>query len=369
MLRIGEDRIELLENICPAQLADQLPLQRGEVLRVMAREGYPRADLEQIGDGDRIVIESKGGKRSYTAAIKHYELANLALNPDPKRIKKSSFQSKSKVTNAFDGNASGFSGSGWQTDGSQSSAPGKSAFWLALDLGAESRIDAFGVAWGTAVGQLKKRLRNGTYRVAFTNDPTKWEALSDASAPGRNGLNGYTAPTGWNEAYAQNVEELPDANGNKVFIKSLDEPIEARYVMVTGEVADGSIEIYNFFVFRKQLLDGATSQPAYPTEESVLIRPDYAGMTLAPGRPALVRLGTPVPDFLLAARHDLGFTARLIAPDGRTIYTSAPYNREGRRPLPADTGQNGRPNRHLSHGIHLCGRTCPPRRLLLHGRR
>ncbi len=323
ILRIGEGRIELLDNVCPAQLAEQLPVRRGEVLRVTDRAGFPRADLEPICDGDRVVVESKGDKQTYTAAIKRCELENLALNPDPKRIKKSSFQSKSKVTSAFDGNATGFSGSGWQTDGSQSSAAGKSTFWLALDLGEEKRIDAFGVAWGTFVGQLKKRLRDGTYRVVCTNDLAKWEAFSDASAPGRSGLLEYAAPEGWDEVYAQNVEELPDANGNKVFIQSLDEPLTARYVMVTGEQADGSIEIYNFFVFRKHLLDGAASQTEYPTEEPVCIRPDYADMTLAPGRPALIRLGTPVPDFLLAARRNLEFTARLIAPDGRTIYTSA----------------------------------------------
>lgn len=324
ILGIGEGRIELLDNICPAQLAGQLPLRRGDRLRVTTREGFPRADLEPIGDGDRVSVESDGRRQEYTVALKHYELQNLALNPAPQRIKKSSFQHKSKVENAFDGNATGFSGSGWQTDGSQSSAPGKSTFWLALDLGGESRIDAFGVAWGTSVGQLKKRLRDGTYRIAYTNDPAKWEALSDASAPGRNGLKGYAAPAGWDEVYAQDVEELPDANGNKVFIRSLDEPLTARYVMVTGEQADGSIEIYNFFVFRKHLRDGAAPQTEYPTEEPVLIRPDYAGMALAPGRPALVRLGTPVPDFLLAARRDLAFTARLIAPDGSTIGTYGP---------------------------------------------
>ena len=323
ILRIGDGRIELLDNVCLAQLAEQLPVQRGEVLRVTDREGFPRADLEPICDGDRVVVESAGGRQTYTAAIKRFELENLALNPDPKRIKKSSFQSKSKAANAFDGNATGFSGSGWQTDGSQSSTAGKSTFWLALDLGEESRIDAFGVAWGTSVGQLKKRLRDGTYRVACTNDPAKWQALSDASAPGRDGLKTYAAPKGWDEIYAQNVEELPDANGNKVFIQSLDEPITARYVMVTGEQADGSIEIYNFFVFRKHLLDGAAPRTEYPTEEPVVIRPDYAGMTLAPGRPALIRLGTAVPDFLLAARQDIEFTARLIAPDGQTLYTSA----------------------------------------------
>lgn len=324
VLHVGEGRIELLDNICPAQLAEQLSLKPGETLRATTREGFPRADLEPIGDGDRVTVESAGRKTAYTVALKRYELKNLALNPDPQRIKKSSFQNKSKVESAFDGNATGFSGSGWQTDGSQSSAPGKSTFWLALDLGEESRIDAFGVAWGTSVGQLKKRLRDGTYQIAYTNDPAKWEALSDASAPGRSGLKEYAAPAGWDEVYAQHVGELPDANGNKVFIRSLDEPLTARYVMVTGQQADGSIEIYNFFVFRRYLLDEAAPQTEYPTEEPVLIRPDYAGMTLAPGRPALVRLGGPVPEYQLAARRDLDFTARLIDPDGNTIYTCGP---------------------------------------------
>lgn len=322
VLYMNGDRIGLLDNVCPARLFGELALQPGEVLQATTPDGLPRAELEPVGNGDRVCIRSKNGCRNYTAEIKHYELTNLALNPAPERIKKSSFHSKSQAARAFDGNATGFSGSGYQVDGSQASVPGKETFWLAVDLGEEQRIDAFGVAWGTAVGQLKKRLRDGTYRVACTNDSHRWAALSDAAVPGRAGLSGYAAPEGWTEVYAQNVSELPDANGNKLFIETLSRPLTARYVMVTGDLADGGVEIYNFFVFQKQLLDGAAPRPDYPTGELACIRPDRAGMLLAPGRPALVRLGEAVPDFVVAARQELSFAARLFAPNGQVVYKS-----------------------------------------------
>lgn len=325
ILAVDEEQatITLLDRATPSHLQEQLQLPEHTILRVVDAQGIPRSDLEDLRTGDRLFIGNASAWREYEIRIKHYELENLALNPAAGRIKKSSFQSKSRVENAFDGNATGFSGSGWTTDGWQNSAPDRSTFWLAVDLGSEQSVDAFGVAWGTAVGQLKKRLRDGTYRVAYTNDPARWEALFNAERSGRNAPEGYCAPTGWTEVYAQNVEELPDANGNKVFIKSLDRPLKARYVMITGDLADNTIEIYNFFVFRRQLLDGAAPQTKYATEELALVRPDYPGMTLAPGRPALVRRGTPVPDFHVAARQDLTFTAQLTAPDGTVVYTSA----------------------------------------------
>lgn len=324
ILHVGNDRIDLLENCCPARLTEQLALRPGELLQVKAPGGWPRCDLEPIRDGDRAIVRSGGQERAYTVRIKHYELHNLALNPGPERIRKSSFHGSTSAEKAFDGNATGFSGSGYQVDGSQASTPGKEQFWLAVDLGGEQRIDAFGVAWGTSVGQLKKRLRDGTYRVACTNDPAKWEALSDARTGGRAGLADYAAPEGWQTVYAQDVDDLPDANGNKVFIETPEKPVTARYVMVTGELASAGVEIYNFYVFQKQLLDGASRRPEHPTEELARILPDYPGMVLAPGRPALVRSGGPVPAFHIVARQDLAFEADLIAPDGKIVYKSGP---------------------------------------------
>lgn len=323
VLRMSDGRMELLDNTCPAQLTEALG--SGTSCRVTAADGSPRSELEPIADGDRVNILSEGCERDYTVAIKRYELTNLALNPAPERIKKSSFRGKStSVLRAFDGNSTGTSGTGYQVDASQANTSGKQTFWLALDLGEQKRIDAFGVAWGTSVGQLKKRLHDGTYRVAYTCEETLWQALSDAKQSGKAGLDGYAVPQGWTEAYAQSVYSLPDANGNKVFIKTLAQPVTARYVLVTGDLAGGSIEIYNFFVFQKQLLDGAKPRPVYPASDLARIKPDYEGMVLAPGRPALVRLGTRVPAFHLSAQQPLTFTAKLIAPDGSVAYTSAP---------------------------------------------
>lgn len=148
----------------------------------------------------------------------------------------------------------------------------------------EKTIHAFGVAWGTNVSSLKKRIKDGTYRVMYTNDPQKWAKVSHASQGGKEGLSNYNKPQGWTEAYTQNVNNLPDANGNKVFIRSLDKPIKARYVMVTGEIASRTIEIYNFFVFQRQLVDGVIEKPVYPTFNPVNIQPDYEGMSIMPGR-------------------------------------------------------------------------------------
>lgn len=326
VLDIGEQEISLLENVCPAQLEEQLRLPAGASFRITADDGMPRAALEQIADGDLLRVKSGDAERCWRIALKHYEMTDLALNPSLERIKKSSFQGKSPITNAFDGNSAGNSGTGYQVDGSQASTPGKETFWLALDLGAEQRIDAFGIAWGTSVGNLRKRLRDGIYRVAWTSDPAKWKALSDARTSGRAGLEGYAAPEGWQVAYEQDAHDLPDANGNKFFIEMLDKPITARYVMITGEMADGSIEIYNFFVFRRQLVDGATPRPDYPTCDLARIRPEYDGMVLAPGRPALVRCGGQVPAFYVAAREDIRLAGRLVAPDGTVLYEAEPLS-------------------------------------------
>lgn len=320
ILGINSGEIVLLEGVTAAELCEELSLQHGNVLRATHPNGLIRGDIEQICEGDRIEIHTKDSVQCYVVRLKRYELTNLALNPAPSRIKRSSFRGNAPVANAFDGRATGNSGTGYQVDPSQATTPGRETFWLALDLGSEERIDAFGVAWGTAVGQLRTRLKEGRYRVAYTNDPAKWQALSNAQRSGKNGYAEYAAPIGWKVVFEQDANLLPDANGNKVFTETLKTPIKARYVMITGELAGGGVEIYNFFVFKRQLLAGATSTASYPTYDSVRIRPDYLGMTLAPGRPALVRLGTISPSYVLMANKPVTISGRLVDPDGEELY-------------------------------------------------
>ena len=160
----------------------------------------------------------------------------------------------------------------------------------------------------------------------YTNDPKKWAKLSHASQKGPEGLDNYSAPQGWTEAYTQNVNDLPDANGNKVFIRSLDKPIKARYVMVCGEIESRTIEIYNFFVFQRKLVDGGIKKAVYPTFNLVNIQPDYAGMSIMPGRPAIIRQGNNIPAYHLTAQKDINITATLLSPQEKIIYTSQPIS-------------------------------------------
>ena len=321
ILGANADHLVLTSGIRPAELATQLNLPQGVLLRVEGSNGIPRLDLEPIQTGDRLVLIQGATKEVRTIAIKHHKLHNWALNPDPARVKVSSFSAKCNPLNAFDGQATGFSGSGYQVDASQASTEGKKTFWLAVDLGEERPIDAFGVAWGTAVGQLQKRLDKGLYRVAWSNDPKQWEALSHAVKGGKAGLEGYLAPKGWKTAYQQAVSELPDANGNKLFIKDLDQPLKARYVMVSAEMAQSGVEIYNFFVYERRLQDGESHPSSLQSPEVVQITPDYPGMVLASGRPAVVALDDAAPAFHLLARTQTTLEARLVNPKGKAIYT------------------------------------------------
>lgn len=321
---ISGSEVRLLEHATVASLAGTSLFPAGTRLRAVAASGLPRGEMEPLQTGDRLEVAGDGTPHDYRVVIMRYELTNLALNPGPERIKKSSFRGSAPITNAFDGNAASTSGNGYTVDAAQAATPGKETFWLAVDLGDEHAVDAFGIAWGTSVGQLRKRLKEGTYRVAYTNDPSRWAALSDASVAGKAGLADYAAPQGWTEVYAQDTGLLPDANGNKFFFRELDEPLTARYVMITGELAESTIEIYNFFVFSRELKEGAAPQKRYPTFDAAVIRPDSPGLVLAAGRPAVVRRGDRVPAYVIEAHEELTLTATLTAPDGSTCYTSAP---------------------------------------------
>lgn len=315
--------LNLLPNTALYLLNEQISTSGNNCIRVTSANGIPRSEIEEIQDNDLLVLSNGKSKAQYRIHIKHYQLTNHALNPDPKRIKVSSYGTKCDFTKAFNGISTGTSESGWFSDNGQA-RDGKEIFWLALDLEEEKTIHAFGVAWGTNVSSLKKRIKDGTYRVMYTNDPQKWAKVSHASQGGKEGLSNYNKPQGWTEAYTQNVNNLPDANGNKVFIRSLDKPIKARYVMVTGEIASRTIEIYNFFIFQRQLVDGVIEKPVYPTFNPVNIQPDYEGMSIIPGRPAVIKQGTNVPTYHLTAQKAITVAATLLSPNDKVVYTSSP---------------------------------------------
>ena len=326
------DLNRLMTDIRKSPYRGYIPI---ELLWLPKDNGYPGAlktppyeeTLAFLAKLKQAMEATKGEiSKSDSLAVNRYERINLALNPKPENIKTGSFRGLTSGVKAFDGNSTGTSGSGYQVDASQGTTPGKETFWLAVDLGEEKTIHSFGVAWGTSVGNLKNRLKNGTYRVEYTNDPAKWIQLSDAKESGKNGLSGYNKPSGWTVAYTQNVNDLPDANGNKVFISPAFEPIKARYVMVTGELASGWIEIYNFFVFQKVLTDKEPVKPVYPTEDLARIRPDYSGMSLTPGRPAIVKQGGDVPAYHISAQENISVSGKLIDPNGKTIYTHPAVN-------------------------------------------
>lgn len=318
--------LTLLTNTSPYQLNEQINISQGLSMRVTDSNGVPRTDIEEIQNKYLLIISNGKTKETYSINVKRYELINLALNPDPQKIKVSTYRKNCTVEKAFDGNSTGTSGSGYQVDGSQANSEGKETFWLALDLGEEKDIHSIGVAWGTSVANLKKRLIDGVYQIAYTNDLNKWNKLSNAKESGSDGLNGYSAPKGWTIIHSQNVDELPDANGNKVFIHSFPEVIKARYVMVSGKLANRFIEIYNLFVFQKQLADGALPQPSYPTFDAARIKPDYDKMNIMVGRPAVILQGTHVPSYHIIAQKDISVTGTLMAPDGKVIYTSKPIH-------------------------------------------
>ena len=321
---LNVDKLTLQGSKTPAELFDLLGLSKGETLMVTHTSGLPLSWLEPIMTGDVIEVVKGGTEVKYIANVMTKTNTNLALGVPADRIKISSTANDNSPCVAFDGDCAGFSGSGVQFDGSQANSSGKETFWLAADLGAELDINSFGIAWGTSVGQLKKRLKNGTYKVMYTNDPDKWANLSTASAKGKKGYPDYCAPEGWDVAYEQNVSDLVDANGNKLFIKKLGSPLKARYIMVSGELSAGGIEIYDFLAFAEQEIQ-SFEQFSVP-EGGLIARPKYMGMVLAPGRPALMRSGDMAPQVVISSDRTVGVNARIIDESGKTVYNHPTTN-------------------------------------------
>ncbi len=319
--------VNVIKNTNFEKLNQQISNGIDSVLRVLDINGIPKKETDELLTGDKFVLIKGSVKKEYTIQVNYFTLKNVALNPDERNIKVSSIRGNTVPLNAFNGESTGNAGSGYQVDQSQSKqtsiSAGKDTFWLAVDLGEIQAIEQFSVAWGTTVSNLTTRLKDSKYRVEYTNDPEKWAALSNAAVSGADGILNYSKPVGWDLAYEQDVRELPNANGNKVFMSNLETPISARYVMLTGELASSWIEIYNFFVFQKESGEGESDQPVYPTEELAKIVPDYEGMSLTVGRPAIVRKDTAVPKIHITAKEDINVSGKLKDPNGRTIYTSA----------------------------------------------
>ena len=315
----------VIEKTSLAKLDQQISNGTDTVLRVLDANDTPKKETNELEKGDKFVLIKGSIKKEYTIQVNYYTLKNLALNPDPSNIKVSSIRNDTMPSNAFNGESTGNAGSGYQVDQSQSKPAsiksGQDTFWLAVDLGEIQKVDQFSVAWGTNVGTLTTRLKDSTYRVEYTNDPAKWAALSNATVSGADGIKNYSKPVGWDLAYKQDVRELPDANGNKVFMSNLEAPISARYVMVTGELDSSWIEIYNFFVFQQGIGDGESNQPVYPTEDLAKMVPDYDGMSLTVGRPAIVKKDTRVPKIHFTAKEDIQVSGELKDPNGVNVYT------------------------------------------------
>lgn len=309
----------IAQHTTPVQLSEQVLALDKVPYVVKDADGMPVGDLEEISASDVLHTYTENGVREYNIDLVRTEYINLILNPEADKVKKSSYQKGTDPMNAFNGKASGFSGSGYVVDKSQAESEENNRFWLAVDMGNSRIINAFGVAWGTSVNQLKKRLKDGRYEILWTDSEKLWNELSDAEKSGKTWIKDYAAPEGWNIAHIQKVEELPDANGNKVFIHNINEPIKARYILISGRLAESSIELYNFFAYRKDL-KSVTSEVSHETEDIAHIMPDYPGMTMAPGRPALVRLGTMVPSFVVRAKEDICLTAEMTDSKGNVIF-------------------------------------------------
>lgn len=288
----------------------------GEDVRAYSADGLPRVECENICEGDKLII----GDMEYRVRIEREELVNLALGSTIDKIKVSSYDSKCDVTAAFDGASTGTSGSGFVVDKSQATSKGKQTFWLAVDLGKTEEVNSIGIGWGTSIGKLKTLLKDGTYKLYCTDDSRKWDSLSGAKEGGKSGFDTYSAPKGWTEVYSQDVNLLPDANGNKVFIHSFDKPLTGRYFMVCGELTSKSIEIYEFMIFRQEKVSGAAERPKYGTYNPIDIIPDKKNLALMPGRPAIVAVGSTTPDWHLRANENLEASLYIVNPKGETVY-------------------------------------------------
>lgn len=296
--------------------AFRLSRSENDDIRAYSSDGMPRVECENICEGDRIMVDGM----EYNVKIEREELVNLALGSPADRIKVSSFDSNCNIASAFNGASTGTSGSGFVVDKSQATAKGKQTFWLAVDLGRTESVNSIGIGWGTSVGKLKSLLKDGTYKVYYTDDIKKWESLSGATTGGKSGFDTYCAPQGWTEAFSQDVNMLPDANGNKVFINSFDKPLTGRYFMVSGELTSKSIEIYEFMVFRKEKVSGAAPRPEYRTFSPVDIVPGKKGLVLMPGRPAIIEVGSMTPDWHIRANENLKTSMYIVSPKGETVY-------------------------------------------------
>ena len=307
--------ITVLDRTRLCGLREYLP----QTVTAADRDGMPRRETEYLADGDSVTILSGGRTNVMTVKIKRYEIKNWAAGIGRDRIKVSSFARGSDPSSAFDGQVTGTSGSGWTADKSQATTAGKETFWLSADLGEPRELNSVGVAWGTAVGRLRQYLKDGTYTVSYTNDPKVWAGLHDAMASGEDGLRDYQIPAGWTELYSQDANELPDANGNKLFIKDLGNSVRARYIMVSGELTDRSVEIYEVLAFQKILKDGAAPDMRYPEYDAAEILPEYPGMYLKPGYPAVLPVGSQAPLWHVRAKKDIRFAAVLTGPDGQVV--------------------------------------------------
>jgi hypothetical protein len=249
---------------------------------------------------------------------------DLAQGTPIERIKVSSFRKGSKPENVFKEGTSEY----WDVDPSQSTpdavAEGKNRFWIAVDLEETRNIFQFVIAFQTNFTQLKDRVSQ--YRIEYTNDPDKWEALSTATVEGPAGLESYKQPEGWTVAITQNTADLVDGNGNKTMVYTLDDEISARYVMLTGEMKPVStfIRIFNFMIHDKVEIEPETI--IYPTENITDIIPVYPGINLTIGRPALVELGESVPKFMVTAKKDITISGVLRDPEGNPVYELLPQS-------------------------------------------
>ncbi|MFD0677850.1 MULTISPECIES: discoidin domain-containing protein [unclassified Paenibacillus] len=250
---------------------------------------------------------------------------DYALNSTVGSIKTSSIRAGSKPENVFKAGISDY----WDVDQSQSTSAsvsqGKNQFWIAVDLKEQKDIFQFVVNFQTNFTQLKQRASQ--YRIEYTNDTDKWSALSTTTIEGSGGLANYNKPVGWTTVVTQNTADLVDGNGNKTMTYTLDNMINARYVMLTGEMIQGAsfIRIYNFMANGKQEID-PKPPVVYPTENIADILPVYSGMSQTIGRPALVELNGNVPKFTVKAKKDIVIGGVLKDPGGNPIYSFPQQN-------------------------------------------
>ena len=304
--------VTLPGDVSLESLGGYLGLPPGAHVSATSPTGRPRLGSEELQDGDVLTLKGIGGVDiCLPVQVWRDSLIHLAKGVPADRIKVSSLSKGTSKTSAFDGITTGTSGTGMAFDKSQTGSPDKSLVWLAVDLGSVQRIDALGIAWGTSVGNLRKRLEDGTYMVSYSCDGAVWASLSDAGRDGKAGLDRYSPPQDWIPLFRQNASDLPDANGNKLFIKTLESPVDARYIMVSGKAQQSTVEIYELMPFRRERVQGNLPRPAQERHAWADIIPSGGRMTLSPGFPALAFAGESWPSYYLEAARDLEVDAVL----------------------------------------------------------